>query len=72
VDHDDVIERTRGWISAGVIGLNLCPFARRVFDAGGIRYAVTEARDEVTLREDLAAELKAWPPARRRASRRPC
>jgi hypothetical protein len=59
MDHQDVIERTRGWISAMVIGLNLCPFARRVFDAGGIRYAVTETRDEVTLREELAAELKA-------------
>jgi hypothetical protein len=42
-----------------VIGLNLCPFARRVFEADRIRYAVSDARDEVRLLEDLGSELKA-------------
>ena len=28
-----------------VIGLNLCPFARRVFEADAIPYAVSNARD---------------------------
>lgn len=42
-----------------VIGLNLCPFARGVFLAERIRYAVTEARDEETLLKDLADELTA-------------
>jgi hypothetical protein len=41
-----------------VIGLNLCPFARRVFEAGSIRYTVSGARDEVTLLEELREELK--------------
>jgi hypothetical protein len=54
-----VIERTRRWISTMVIGLNLCPFARRVFEADTIRYVVTAAEDEKTLLEDLARELKA-------------
>lgn len=41
-----------------VIGLNLCPFAERVFKAEKIRYVVTDARDETTLLEELAGELK--------------
>jgi hypothetical protein len=52
-----VIERTRRWIAGMVIGLNLCPFARRVFQADVIRYGVTDALDEKTLLQDLAAEL---------------
>ena len=42
-----------------VIGLNLCPFARRVFEADKIRYAVTHAEDERALLKDLAVELEA-------------
>src|SRR5437879_842874 len=41
-----------------VIGLNLCPFARRVFEADKIRYTVSDARDEQRLLRDLAAELR--------------
>lgn len=41
-----------------VIGLNLCPFARRVFQAQTIRYMVSEARDGPALRQDLTSELK--------------
>jgi hypothetical protein len=52
-----VIEATRRWISSVVIGLNLCPFARRAFEAGRIRYAVSEAADEAALLADLANEL---------------
>jgi hypothetical protein len=59
MDSQVVIECTRRWISTMVIGLNLCPFARRVFDAGTIRYVVSEAQDEDTLAEDLARELRA-------------
>jgi hypothetical protein len=55
---DDVIERTRAWIAGVVVGLNLCPFARRVFDGGLIRYAVTEAADAESLRAALKEELK--------------
>jgi hypothetical protein len=54
---DLVIDATCRWITGVVIGLNLCPFARRVFDAGGIRFAVTAAQDVETLRRELAREL---------------
>ena len=40
-----------------VIGLNLCPFAQRVFKADRIRYIVTEATDEIALLKDLAGAL---------------
>src|SRR6266852_695066 len=59
MDKQTVIDGTRRWISSMVIGLNLCPFARRVFGTDKIRYVVTDAADEKTLLADLAAELKA-------------
>ena len=58
VNEQFIVERTRRWISSFVIGLGLCPFARRVFDAGRIRYAVSHARDDTALANDLANELR--------------
>jgi hypothetical protein len=57
VDEQVVSERTRRWISSMVIGLNLCPFAQRAFEADTIRYAVSDAKDERALLEELRAEL---------------
>jgi hypothetical protein len=59
MDPQTVIEETRRWIATMVIGLNLCPFARRVFDADTIRYVVSDAHDEKILLAELAVELKA-------------
>jgi hypothetical protein len=53
------VDATRRWVSEVVIRLNLCPFARRVFDAGLIRFAVTAATDREELLEALGAELSA-------------
>jgi len=50
---------TRRWVAAVVVGLNLCPFARRVTDAGGVRYAVTAAADPEALLAALGRELRA-------------
>jgi len=57
VDRQAVIGSTRRWIERVVIGLNLCPFARRVFEGGKIRYAVSEALDARALLADLTAEI---------------
>jgi hypothetical protein len=57
MDHPSIIAATRRWISSIVIDLNLCPFAERVFNADRIRYVVTEAADEESLRQALRAEL---------------
>lgn len=54
-----VIEVTRRWLVDMVIGLNLCPFARRVSDSGLIRYAVTDAGDSEDLLVALEKELVA-------------
>ncbi|MFO0806793.1 MAG: DUF1415 domain-containing protein [Gemmataceae bacterium] len=55
---NEFISRTREWIGSTVIGLNLCPFARRVFDAGLIRFAVSGATTEEQLLDDLRNELE--------------
>jgi hypothetical protein len=58
VDKQSVTDDTRRWIRAVVIGLNLCPFARHVFDAGLIRYVVSDATDEEALFQHLSDELR--------------
>lgn len=58
MNHEAVIEDTRRWIDAIVIGLNLCPFAERVFKADKIRYVVSEAENAQPLLRDLARELE--------------
>ena len=58
MDKQAVIEHTKRWISSVVIGLNLCPFAKRVFQGDLIRYVVSEATSEEDLLDDLEAELR--------------
>jgi hypothetical protein len=57
MDQQHVITATKQWISSIVIGLNLCPFAQRVFDSGKIRYVVSDAKDQNRLLDELAGEL---------------
>jgi len=59
MDSQLAIDATRRWVADVVVGLNLCPFARRVFDAGLIRYVVTDADTEDGLLADLSRELLA-------------
>lgn len=59
MNHQTIIDATRRWIASVVIELNLCPFARRVFEANTIRYVVSDAPDEASLLADLAGELQA-------------
>jgi hypothetical protein len=58
MNDETAITQTQRWIADVVIGLNLCPFARRVFDHKLIRYAVTPATTADALRESLRAELQ--------------
>src|SRR5579859_512832 len=59
MDHDTIVAVTRRWIASVVIGLNLCPFARRVFEAEAIRYVVSDAGGDGALFHDLQRELAA-------------
>jgi hypothetical protein len=57
-DAQTAADSTRRWVADMVIGLNLCPFARKVHDAGRVRFAVTSVNDMDTLLAVLEAELK--------------
>ena len=56
--REQIVGEVRRWVEGMVIALDLCPFARWPFDAGRVRIAVSEARDEESLLADLQAELK--------------
>jgi hypothetical protein len=58
MNPEAVIAATRRWISSMVIGLNLCPFAQRVFQAESIRYVATDAADAESLRAALGEEFR--------------
>jgi hypothetical protein len=59
LDEGAAADATRRWVEDVVIGLNLCPFARRVCDAGRVRYVVTPAADPGGLLTALGRELLA-------------
>lgn len=52
-----MVEATRHWVDAAVIGLNLCPFAKAVQTKGLVHYVVSDAQDARSLLKDLAKEL---------------
>jgi uncharacterized protein len=58
MNDEAVVDATRRWIASMVIGLNLCPFAQRVFNGGLIRYVVTNVPDEESLLRELTRELE--------------
>jgi uncharacterized protein len=58
IDHQTIVEHTRRWIAEIVIGLNLCPFARRVFEGEKIRFVISDAQDERALLHALTGELR--------------
>lgn len=45
IPDEEVISQTRQWIEQVVIGLNFCPFAKRVFDKGLIAYQVANNKN---------------------------
>lgn len=55
--HDAIIQRTQQWLENVVIGLNLCPFARKPFQEGRVRFTVSDSRNVETLLMDLYDEL---------------
>ena len=52
-----IIEKTRDWVEHFVIQLNLCPFAKRVFDEEKIRYVVLKSHQIEDLTKMLLDEL---------------
>lgn len=50
-------QHCRHWVDTMVVGQNLCPFAKRSLDAGGVRYKVFEG-DMASLAEAFVGELQ--------------
>ncbi len=57
-DAESVIARFRCWIERVVIELNLCPFARKPYQADLVRYVVSDAGAPELLLADLEQELE--------------
>ncbi|MBL8735037.1 MAG: DUF1415 domain-containing protein [Planctomycetes bacterium] len=53
-----VVDRTRQWVEDVVLGLDLCPFARPVFERGLIAYVVSDATTRGALLGDLERALQ--------------
>ncbi len=54
---EQVLQKTRHWLEAAVIGLNLCPFAKAVYVKNQVRLVVSKARHADDLLEELDREL---------------
>jgi uncharacterized protein len=52
-----IAEQTRYWIEEAVIGLNLCPFAKSVYQKGLVRVVVSQARHLDGFLDELDREL---------------
>ena len=57
MDHEHYIAPVRRWLETLVIGLNLCPFAKRELVKNRVRFFVSEATTDEQLQMDLEAEL---------------
>lgn len=54
----EIIDKTSQWVEEFVIGLNLCPFAKKPYEAGLIRYVASEAQTQEQLIYELAQEMQ--------------
>ena len=58
LEYEEVIGPVRRWVETLVVGLNLCPFAKREWVKNRVRCTVSEATTEEQLLVDLQAELE--------------
>jgi uncharacterized protein len=56
--HEGVTKQVKLWLETIVVGLNLCPFAKRELVKDRIRFFVSAATNEEMLLSDLEAELE--------------
>jgi uncharacterized protein len=54
---EQILQQTRHWLEAAVIGLNLCPFAKAVYVKDQVRLVVSRARHADDLLEELDREI---------------
>ena len=58
MDHNSIIESVTRWVDSVVVGLNLCPFAKRERINNRVSFSVTDAKSEEQLLIALEAQLK--------------
>jgi uncharacterized protein len=58
LENDKIVGSVRQWVESLVVGLNLCPFAKRELVKNRVRFAVTQAITEEQLLMALQAELE--------------
>ncbi|GAB4187749.1 MAG: DUF1415 domain-containing protein [Wenzhouxiangellaceae bacterium] len=56
-NHKAIIETTQRWVEKLVVGLNLCPFAKRELIKDRVRFVLSQATTEEQLLNDLHQEL---------------
>jgi len=56
----EIVAGVRCWVQEVVVGLGLCPFARRPFEEGTIAYLVSRATIEDTLYRELLQALETF------------
>ena len=57
ITNDNIEDQVRHWLENVVIGLNLCPFASKHYQAQQVRFAITHCRNEACLLTELESEL---------------
>jgi len=55
---DKIVRSVRQWVETVVVGLNLCPFAKRELVKNRVRFVVTKATSEGPLLVALEDELE--------------
>ncbi|GAA5523901.1 hypothetical protein Maes01_00450 [Microbulbifer aestuariivivens] len=55
---EEILRSVQQWLADVVVGLNLCPFARKPMRAGQIRFAISDAQSDQVLMEHLQAEIQ--------------
>ena len=58
MNNDDIIKPVKHWLEETVIGLNLCPFAKREYDNDRVRFSISDATSEEQLLASLITELE--------------
>jgi hypothetical protein len=58
MDKKKIIMQTQQWLTDVIVGLNLCPFAKRVVVAESIRLVVSESQTDEQLLEEFVLEIE--------------
>lgn len=58
MEDQQIIESVRHWVDTLIVGMNLCPFAKRELVKDRVRFLVTPATDEAQLLDALTVELE--------------